>query len=114
MTLDWDQFSEGDEVAVTLIGTWENDRYYGPAVCLPRGGRLTEQGVLVGAVDAYRIEPDYKPGDMVRDRGGRVWVKLNGKAWWCITDHDGTPHSPARPVIEMTPTGATRVKVVDA
>jgi len=106
MGINWDQFQEGDEVAVTLVGTWRGDRPE-PALATPTGFLLQVGRSLAAAVDAYRIEPDYKPGDMVRDWYGGLWRKVTDGRWMRL-DVD------AQYSVTVTPPGAVRVKVVDA
>lgn len=107
MGIDWSQFNEGDEVAVTLVGTWHTDSEGQSSLSLPDGFRVWPSTTLAAAVDAYRIEPDYEPGDMVRDKFGHTW-RINVDKRWCRVRDDDQSWQMALPV------GAVRVKVVDA
>lgn len=115
MTIDWDKFSAGDEVAVTFVGKIEK---YGDSSSLLRfdnGWGISGCGAdtqLGAAVDAYRIEPDYKPGDMVRLRNDTIWQRL-GEGWRMVSNATGGPGQ-CLTFVDRLSDVAVSVKVVDA
>lgn len=75
------EFSHGDEVAITLVGTVTSTRYGAEL-------RVSDQpypNVLPGwifsaAVDAYKIEPptpEFTPGTLVKDQNGKVYMAVD-------------------------------------
>lgn len=112
MTIDWDQFNDGDEIAVKLVGTWRKGGSWSGLELL--GGTFLLPDLRLGsAVDAYRIEPDYKSGDMVRTPSGAIWQCYQTRDWRLIADEYGRPPR-LLPSIHDVPSPSTRVKVVDA